>query len=487
MSRLFSRSPLVLALALALSACSLAPKYERPASPVPEQFPLAQQGQADAVSAADLGWREFFTDPRLHVLIQQALDNNRDLRIATQRIEEARAQYGIAQSEQLPTIGVMAAEQATRYPPESRPGGPDSPSVSRGFQAGIGITSFELDFFGRVRNLSRAAREQYLATEQARRTAHIAVVAGTAEAYFRVRAADELHKLMENTLRSRQETLRLVQSSFDAGVVSSLDLNQAKVQYNTVRSDMQQVERDRQKAINALQVLLGSPVPEGLPQGLPFTRAQLMPSLPAGLPSDLLERRPDIIGAEHALQGANYNIGVARAAFFPNVTLTGLLGFLSPELGGLFSSGNRYWQFQPQIVMPLFSGGTRGNLALAEARRDIAVSQYEKSIQVAFREVADALAGEATFGKQIEALQEVDKAASESLRLAKLRYEVGVDSFLQVQTAEVNLYGTRQAYIQTGLASLLNRVELYKALGGGWNADTVARTAPAPAAATSQG
>lgn len=484
MSSMFLRSPLVLAVAFALSACSLAPKYERPDSPVPAQFPLAQQGQADVAQVADLGWREFFTDARLHALIEQALENNRDLRIATQRIEEARAQYGVARSDQLPSIGVQAAQQATHTPAELRPAGPGSAPVSRTYQAGVGITAFELDFFGRVRDLARAAREQYFATEQAQRTAHIALVAGTAEAYFKVRAAEELHALMSNTLRSRQETLRLVQSSYDAGTVSALDLNQAKVQYNTVRSDMQAVERDRQRALNALQVLLGREIPQDLPAGLPFTRAQLMPSLPVGLSAELLERRPDILAAEHVLRGSNYSIGAARAAFFPRLSLTGLLGFMSPELGGLFSSGNRYWQFQPQVTMPLLSGSTWANLDLAEARRDIAISQYEKTIQVAFREVADALAGEATYGQQIDALQEVDQAASESLRLAKLRYEVGIDSFLQVQTAEVSLYGTRQAYIQTGLASLMNRVELYKALGGGWTAETIQPETKTQAAGT---
>ncbi|MCX5591670.1 efflux transporter outer membrane subunit [Alcaligenes endophyticus] len=458
---------------LALSACSFTPKYERPQMPVSAQYPQAEAAGNGQVAAVDLGWREFFTDQRLQALIALALENNRDLRLATQRIEEARAQYGVVSSDRLPTIGVMAAEQATRYPEAARPAGPGSPSVSRSFQAGVGISSFELDFWGRVKNLSEAAYQQYLATEQAQRTAHLTVVAMTAESYFRLRAAQEMQKLMRHTLKSRTESLRLVQTSYDNGVASSLDLNQAKVQYSTVLSDMAAAERSEKQAENALRLMLGTEIPDDMPAAADFTRAQLLPHLPVGLPSELLERRPDIIAAEMQLKAANANIGAARAAFFPNVTLTGLLGFLSPQLGGLFSSDNRYWQFQPQIVMPLFSGGTRGRLQVAEAQRDMAVTQYEKTIQTAFREVADSLAGEATYSGQIDALSDVEKAASETVRLANLRYEVGVDSFLQVQTAEISLYGTRQAYIQTGLASLLNRVELYKALGGGWNADTI--------------
>lgn len=465
----FTLKASVLASMLVLSACSLAPKYERPHAPVASQFPDAQALSAPELAAADLGWRDFFTDPRLQALIGIALENNRDLRIATQRIEEARGQYGVVSSDRLPTIGIMASEQATRYPEASRPAGPDSPSVTRGFQAGVGISSFELDFWGRVRNLSEAAYQQFMATEQAQRTAHISVVAMTAETYFRLRSAQEMQKLMSHTLRSRTESLRLVQSSYDAGLASSLDLNQAKAQYSTVKSDMAAAQRAEKQAENALRLMLGTEIPNDLPAAADFNREQLLPQLPVGLPSDLLERRPDIIAAEMNLKSANANIGAARAAFFPNVTLTGLLGFLSPELGGLFSSGNRYWQFQPQIVMPIFGSGTRGGLYVAQAQRDIAVSQYEQSIQTAFREVADALAGEATYSGQIDALADVERAASESLRLANLRYEVGVDNFLQVQTAEVNLYGTRQAFIQTGLSSLLNRVELYKALGGGWN------------------
>ncbi|KAB0612556.1 efflux transporter outer membrane subunit [Castellaniella defragrans] len=478
--RLPARVLAVSTLALALGACSLAPTYHRPAAPVPDRFPLtaAGNGQADqaaqAVQDTQAGlpaWRDFFQDPRLQALIELALKNNRDLRIAVDRVEEARAQFGIAQSDRLPTIGVQGTGQVTRSPADMRNGGADAKSVNRSYVAGVGMTAFELDFFGRVRNLSEAAYQSYLSTDQARRTVQLGLIAQTAEAYFRLRSAQALHELMDKTLEARKGTLDLVQSRFDVGVASDLDLAQAQSQYDTVRADRIATERAMAQAVNALQLILGTPVPQDLPAPQPFGRAQLLSSLPAGLPSQLLERRPDIIGAEHDLMAANAQIGAARAAFFPRISLTGLLGFASPELDGLFGGSQRYWQYSPQIQMPLFSGGIKGNLDLAKARSNIAVSSYEKAIQTAFREVADGLAGEATYSSQLDALRATEESALKALKLAQIRYETGVDSFLQVQSAQVALYGVQQQFIQLGTDALFNRVELYKALGGGWSAD----------------
>lgn len=473
------RKLLPLLLTAALAGCSLAPEYERPAAPIPGAFPYsgaasAPAGAGRSVAAAgvehgaDLGWHEFFADARLRALIGLALDNNRDMRIALGRVEEARAQYGVADSDRLPTFGVGANAQATRYPPDMRMGGPDSPSVSRSYMAGVAMTTFELDFFGRVRNLSEAARRQFLATAQARRTVQINLVAQVAEAYFRLRTAHQLQALMEKTLNSREATYRLVQARYDSGVASALDLQQARGQVETIRADQQAMRRVEAQALNALQLLVGAPLPDDLPPPAIFGRDQVLASIPVGLPSDLLMRRPDIIGAEHALIGANANIGAARAAFFPNISITGMLGFASPQLGGLFSGGNRFWQYQPQIQTPIFNGGIASGVDLAVARKNIAVAEYEKAIQTAFREVADALAGEATYWDQLEALRALEATASETLRLANLRYETGVDSFLQVQSAEVSLYTVQQTFLQVGTESLLNRVALYKALGGGW-------------------
>ncbi|MGB6241167.1 MAG: efflux transporter outer membrane subunit [Castellaniella sp.] len=456
-------------LCLALGACSLAPTYNRPVAPVPDQFPLT----ADAVNQAALpAWRDVFLDPRLQALVELALNNNRDLRIAVERVEEARAQFGVARSDLLPTIGAQGTEQASHQPANMRNGGESSPAVNRSFVAGVGMTTFELDFFGRVRNLSESAYQQFLSTEQARRTVQLGLIAQTAEAYFGLRTAQSLHELMDKTLQARQGSLDLVQARFDVGVASDLDLAQAQAQLDSVRADLVAAERAMAQATNALQLILGTPLPNDLPAPLPFGRDQLLQAIPAGLPSQLLERRPDIIGAEHGLKAANAQIGAARAAFFPRISLTGLLGFASPELGGLFGGSQRYWQFSPQIQVPLFAGGgLKGNLDVAEARNNIAVATYEKTIQTAFREVADGLAGEATYSRQLDALRATESAALRTLKLAEVRYETGVDSFLQVQTAQVNLYGVQQQFIQLGAAALANRVELYKALGGGWSPD----------------
>ena len=458
------------ALCLALGACSLAPTYQRPATPVPSQYP----GATAQESVASLPpWRDFFRDARLQALIALALNNNRDLRIAVQRVDQARAQFGIAQSSQLPTIGVQGTGQSTRLPPNMRNGGADSPSVTNNYIAGVGMTAFELDFFGRVRNLSEAAYQQYLSTDEARRTVQLTLIAQTAEAYFNLRSAQSMLDLMNKTLQARQGTLKLVQARFDAGVASDLDLAQAQGQVDSVKADQVAAERAMAQANNALQLLLGTTPPADLPAPAPFGGAQLVSALPAGLPSQLLERRPDIIGAEHDLKAADAQIGAARAAFFPRITLTGLLGFASPELGALFGGSQRYWQYSPQIQMPIFSGGVKGGLDYAKASQRIAVASYEKAIQTAFREVADGLAGEATYSRQLDALRSTEAAALRSLKLAQLRYETGVDSFLQIQSAQIALYGVQQQFIQVGASALANRVELYKALGGGWDSNDV--------------
>ncbi|PLC51007.1 multidrug transporter [Pollutimonas subterranea] len=478
-SRNCRRAALPFLITLALAGCSLAPKYQRPVAPVPGQYPdhdavqntgsgSAAAVAPDAAYGSDLGWSEFFTDPQLKALIRLSLANNRDMRIAVQRVQEAQAQYGIVDSDRLPTIGVGGNAQFTRNPENLRATSGESDSVSRYYQAGVGMTAFEIDFFGRVKNLSEAAYQQYLATAQATRTVHINLVALVAEAYFRLRTAQQLDGLMQKTLESRENTYSLVKARYDAGVASSLDLSQARAQLETVKVDREGVKRSQAQAYNALQLLLGTEIPQNMPNSTAFGRDQVLAAIPVGLPSDLLERRPDIMGAENALLAANANIGAARAAFFPNISITGLLGFASPQLGGLFGSGQRFWQFAPQLQMPIFAGGVRGNLDLAEARNNIAVAQYEKAIQTAFREVADALAGEATYDRQLDALRSLEAAASESLSLATLRYETGIDSFLQVQNAEVDLYTTQQTFYQIGMESLMNRVELYKALGGGW-------------------
>lgn len=526
----FFRPAVLSTLSLVLSACSLAPRYERPVAPMPANFPVqplvtpVQTASSDAegkaesgevpgteapkgtvpsgvagpqaapaepaitVPAAELGWQAFFTDPRLQSLIALALENNRDLRVAIERVEEARAQYGIVDADRYPTLGIGGNAQITRNPENLRGPGASTDSISRYYQAGVGMTAFELDFFGRVRNLSEAAFQQFLATEQARRTVQINLVAQTAEAYFRLRTAQELERLSRSTLQARQATLDLVQSRYNAGIASALDLNQARTQLDSIQAELVATQRAAAQASNALQLILGTATPDTLPEPAKFDRNQVLANIPVGLPSELLERRPDILAAENALKAANANIGAARAAFFPNISITGLLGVASPALGSLFSGGQGFWQFAPQIQMPIFSGSVAGNLELAEARKNIAVAEYEKAIQVAFREVADALAGEATYNGQLDALRSMERNALETLRLAQLRYETGIDSFLQVQNAQVDLFTTQRNFLQTGMESLMNRVELYKALGGGWYRETVPQVEAADTApAASQG
>lgn len=487
--RYFRLTALSVLTTLALAGCSLAPHYERPAAPIPALYPDAPAGATSqsAAAAADLGWREFFRDPRLLALIEIALQNNRDMRIAVERVQEARAQYGIQQSEQLPTIGLGANAQIQRNPENLRVGA-DAPSVSRYYQAGVGNTSFELDFFGRIKNLTEAAYQQYLSTEQAQRTVHISLVAQVAEAYFALRTAEQQLDLVQKTLKSRQSTYDLIKTRFDIGVAGALDLNQAKGQVESARADLQNIKRVQARAQNTLQLLAGQPLPADLPAPSVFGKDQLLAAVPVGLPSDLLVRRPDIIGAEHILMGSNANIGAARAAFFPNISITGLFGFASPALGGLFSSSQRFWSFAPQLTTPIFSGGISGNLDLAKTRKNIAIAQYEKTIQTAFKEVADALAGEATYAGQLDALRSLEDTALQTLKLAQLRYDNGIDSFLQVQSAEITLYTAQQQFLQTGLDSLMNRVELYKALGGGWldanAASSAGGASPAPTGAS---
>ncbi len=496
------RGALVVLLAAGLAGCSLAPDYHRPQTPVRADWPdqprisygaysrpteLGSQPAAAVAppadtAAAEIGWRSFFRDPQLQALIELALNNNRDLRVAVQNVEVARAQYGIQRGAQWPSIGAGIQGTRQHLPKNMRTGGPDSTSISSQYQAGIGLTTFEIDLFGRLRNLSEAAYQQYLSTEQAQRSVHITLVGAVAESYFNLRAADVQLDLTRKTLQSRQESYNLVKTRFDGGVASELDLNQSKSLLDSASSDLAQLARTRAQALNALVVLLGVPsLPADLPPAAEFGRDQILATVPAGLPSDLLERRPDILAAENQLRAAKANIGAARAAFFPTISLTGLLGVASPSLDTLFRGGQGYWSFSPQITTPLFAGGSIiEGLNLAKARDNIAVAQYEQTIQQAFREVADALAGEATYSAQLDAQRGLQASSARTLELSNMRYVNGIDSYLQVQTAQVDFFNAQIALVQAGLASLVNRVELYKALGGGWLENTAVSQAQPP-------
>lgn len=449
-----------LALPLLATGCiSLAPSYERPAMPVATSFFESRQGAA--VAAADLEWRRFFADARLQRLIEIALQNNRDLRVAILNIEQARAQYQVRRADQLPGVGVLASGSR----------GPNSKGeISSTYMAGLSMTSYELDFFGRVNELSKAALGEYLATEEARKNVHITLIASVANIYLSLLADDELLALTRQTLKAREESFKLIQLKFEHGVVSELDLRQGESLVETAHVALAQQMRQRAVDQNALVLLVG----QGLPADLPASNAtlhtmQIGAELSPGLPSDLLTRRPDIRQAEQQLIAANANIGAARAAFFPRISLTGSAGSVSDELSGLFKSGSFAWTVAPQLLLPIFDAGrNRANLDIAKATRDIRVAQYEKAVQLAFREVADALAGQATYGEQLRAQRAQADAEAVRYKLSDLRYNNGASSYLDLLDAQRSLFAAQQAEVQTNLASLQNQVTLYKVLGGGW-------------------
>jgi outer membrane protein, multidrug efflux system len=456
-----------LALALVLTGCvNLAPKYERPAAPVAGAFPTVEgtvhSGNAVANEApAAIAWQRFFTDPRLQQLITLALANNRDLRVSILNIEAARAQYQIQRSNQFPAInaGITGQRQTT---------GKDQP-ISSVYQAGLSVSAFELDFFSRVRNLSDAAQAQFLATEEARKTAQISLIAQVANTYLTFLADEELLALTQQTLKTREESLRLTNLRFENGVSSKLDLQQAVSLVETARTTLAQAQRQRAQDLNLLTLLIGQTIPDNLPAGATLATTNL-PDLPAGMPSDLLAVRPDIRSAEQQLVAANANIGAARANYFPRITLTGSAGTASSELSGLFKSGTFGWTFAPQAILPLFDfGRTRAGVEGARAQRDIAVAQYEKSIQTAFREVADALAGQATYSEQLRAQQAVAAAETDRFNLSDLRYRNGTASYLDLLDAQRSLFIAQQQAIQANLLRLQNQVTLYRVLGGGWS------------------
>jgi multidrug efflux system outer membrane protein len=456
----FKLSAAALALSTALAGCmSLAPPYQRPAAPVAASFPEA--GAVSNQAAAGLAWQQYFADARMKQLITLALANNRDLRVAILNIEQARAQYGIRRADLLPTVGLGVSGSRA-------PG--DNDSIKSSYSAGLVVSAFELDLFGRVRSLSDAALAQYLATEEARKATHISLIASVANAYLATLADDELLALTERTLNARRESLKLIELKYDNGVVSKLDLQQGLSLVDSARVTLAQQQRQKAQDMNLLTLLVGQPLPANLAPGATLA-ATALGELAAGLPSDLLTARPDIRAAEQQLRGANANIGAARAAFFPRIALTGSAGSASGELSGLFKSGSFGWTFAPQLVLPLFDyGRNSANLGSAKAGRDIAVAQYEKTIQLAFREVADALAGQATYGEQLRAQRAVEAAEAERFKLSDLRYRNGAASYLDLLDAQRSLFGAQQAAVQANLQRLQNQVTLYRVLGGGWTA-----------------
>ena len=464
------RCCLVIAAAALLGACgTLAPDYQRPPLPVDVQWPavpVAAAPAAGGASAAGLDWQSFVREPALRELIALALASNRDLRAAALTIERTQALYQVERSGVFPQIGATASETATATPADLSPLG--KRAVSHAYALGVGFSAYELDFFGRVRSLRDQALELYLASQEARRSAQISLIAEVGATWLQLAADREHLARAGDTLTSQQAAYRLAQRRFELGAASQLDLSQAQTTVETARADVARYTSVVAQDLDALTLLAGQPVPDRLLPAAALTGLTPLDPLPPGLPSDLLQNRPDILTAEHALKAANADIGVARAALFPSITLTSSVGTASAQLSGLFTSAGRTWLFAPQLNLPIFdSGRNAANLKAAQASRSIYLAQYEKAIQNAFREVADALADQSTLGAQVAAQLSLVDATALSLRLSEARFHTGVDSYLAVLDSQRSLYAAQQSLINLRLAQASNRFTLYKALGGG--------------------
>lgn len=453
------------AVSLALSACAMIPKYEQPAVAVPEAFQhdTAQSG----IVAASLGWQDYFADPRLHRLIEIALERNTDLRGAALNAEAVRAQYMISRAALLPGINASGTGQRGRVAADlsGSAGGSYVPSA---YNVGLGVTSYELDLFGKVRSTSQAALQSYFASVASRDATHLSLISSVAKAYFNERYAEERMALAQRVLQTREQTYKLTQLRHRAGVISAVDLRQQEALIESAKADYASAVQAREQARNAMAVLLNQPLPADLPAGLPLSRQFAIKQLPAGLSSEVLLNRPDIRAAEFALKRANANIGAARAAFFPSISLTGMIGTGSTELSGLFKGGNSTWTFAPSINLPIFNWGSNvANLDYAKIMQQAEIVNYEAAVQSAFRDVSDALVAREQLDKTYAANAQQSKAYADVLRLINLRYRHGVASALDLLDAERSSYAADTTQLATQLTLLENMADLYKALGGG--------------------
>lgn len=454
--------------ATALASCNMAPKNIQPTAPVPELY--TYQDSVIGEAAAEIGWQRFFGDPRLKIYIGAALANNRDLAAATARIAQARAQFRIQESERLPQLDGDASATRTHAPVTSLGTG----STGNGditysqYRAGIAVSAFELDFWGRIRNLSEAARRQYLATVEAQRAFRLSLISDVAATYYAIRAGEEGIALAERTVSSRRQGLEIAKLRMDAGVTSSVDYDQSLLLVTQAETDLADLRRTTEQQRNLLLVLIGGPIAGPLPEPRPIQTAGQFDALDPGLPSELLANRPDVLGAEQQLYAANANIGAARAAFFPRISLTGALGFISPQLDNLFKGGSDTWSFGGAVDLPIFDWGKRkSSLRLSEAQRDEMVATYQSTVQNAFREVSDALVGRQRYREQIRAQEQAVAAQRRLAETAMLRYENGISIYLEVLDAERNLFSAEQQLIRLRATELQNGVSLYTALGGG--------------------
>lgn len=463
-----------------LSGCSLQPNYEQPAPNISAGYP---QGPAyvknsdgtqtkDATRkakhdiAAKIGWQDFFQDPRLQALIELALQNNQDLQVAMLNVEAARAQYRITRAQLAPFVDAAASSTRERTASDLTTNGDELRTVySMGLNA-----SWEVDLFGRIRSLKDEALAQYLSLEQTRKAAEMALVSQVAIQYLAILGSDDQLTVTRSTLENAQESFRITKLSFDNGVATELDIHQSQGIVEQVSASLEAYTRARAQDENALVLVIGQPLPADLPKGLPLASQNLLADVPAGLPSDLLYRRPDISAAEHQLIAANANIGAARAAFFPRLSLTGSYGTQSLSTRSLFQGGQGAWSFAPEIILPIFTGGAnRANLERAQVEKRIEVANYQKAIQIAFREVSDGLAARGTYERQVRFLEQYETTQQRRFELSDMRYRNGVDGYLSVLEAQTDLFDANQSLVAARVARATNLVFLYKALGGGWS------------------
>ncbi|MFT3965088.1 MAG: efflux transporter outer membrane subunit [Sphingobium sp.] len=473
------RKPVLIA-ALMLSGCNLAPTYKQPQVAMPatyEAFGHPMDERARKL-ATEVGWREFFVDERLKALIDLALANNRDLAQSMARVAQARAQYRIQESQRLPSIEGNASGTRARQPISAlgAAGASAGSAAAAGvtgieysqFAANVGVSAFELDLWGRVRNMAEGDRNRYLASEQGARQYRLSLIAQVAATYYDILAGGERLDLAERTLEGRREGVRIARLRLDAGVTSTVDFDQTVLLQTQTETEIAELRQALEQKQNLLNVLVGGPVPQDLPASRPFSFQQQIRPVEPGLPSTLLTVRPDILQAEYELRGANADIGAARAAFFPTISLTGAFGFASSALDALFDKGNRAWSYGGSANLPIFDWGRRGaNLKLSKAKADELTAAYQRSVQGAFQEVADALVARRRLGEQVLAVMRTVEAQTRLARTARLRYDNGIAIYLEVLDAERNLFSAEQQLIALRATALQNGVTLYTALGGG--------------------
>lgn len=459
-----------IAAAMVLSACSMAPKYQQPQVFTDGDFKYATQAQAE-IKTHELGWRDYFTDPYLQELIGTALNNNKDLRVASLNVEAVEKQFRIQQAQRLPGINGNANMSRSRTAADFSQSG--RANISEQYSVGLGVAAFELDLWGRVKSLSDAALNNYFSTREARDAAQLSLVAAVAKAYYAERFAEESMKVSQDVLQSREKSLRLASLKYKHGVSSKIDLRQAETLVESAKADYQAQLRNKEQAHNALVTLVGGQFPNSLPNRASLNTQFAYSKLPAGLPSEMLLYRPDIRQAEYALKAANANIGAARAAFFPTISLTGSIGTGSNELGNLFTGPNKTWSFMPQLTLPIFNwGANKANLDLSKVRKEISVVQYEQAVQNAFQDVSDALVANATLKEQYESQRRSTNAEVDRNRLVQMRYDQGITDSMTLLDSQRQSYAARLALLGVQQQLLNSQVDLYKVLGGGLKAYT---------------